>query len=94
MLQLCDNTIFEPLELIFKQSMESGSFPFEDKKRNVVPIHKKNSKQFLKNYRPASLLTIFGKMFEKLIFNEIFNVLLKMNLSHLINWDLNQVTPA
>ena len=41
MLQLCDNTIFEPLELIFKQSMERDSFPFEDKKRNVVPIHKK-----------------------------------------------------
>ena len=52
--------------------MESGSFPSEWKKGNVVPIHKKDDKQCLKNYRPISLLPICGKIFKKLIFNEIF----------------------
>ena len=42
MLQLCGNSIFKPLELIFKQAMESGSFLPEWKKGNVVPIHKKD----------------------------------------------------
>ena len=72
MLQLCGNSICKPLELIFQQGMESGSFPSEWKKENVVPIHKKDDKQCLKNYRPISLLPICGKIFKKLIFNEIF----------------------
>ena len=72
MLQLCGNSICKPLELIFKQSMESGSFPSERKKGNVVPIHKKDDKQCLSNYRPVSLLPICGKIFERLIFNEVF----------------------
>ena len=45
MLQLCSNSICKPLELVFKQAMESGSFPSEWKKGNVVPIHKKDDKQ-------------------------------------------------
>ena len=61
MLQLCGNLIFKPLELIFQQDMESGSFPSEWKKGNVVPIHKKDNKQCLKNSGPISLLPICGK---------------------------------
>ena len=41
MLQLCGNSICKPLELIFQQAVESGSFSSEWKKGNVVPIHKK-----------------------------------------------------
>ena len=37
-------------------------------KGNVVPIHKKDDK----HNRPISLLRICGKIFEKLIFNEMF----------------------
>ena len=69
--------------------MESGSFPSEWKKRNVVLIHKKDNKQCLKDYRPISLLPICGKILEKLIFNEMFKCFID-----LINRDLNLVTPA
>ena len=80
MLQLCGNSICKPLELILKQSMESGSFPSEWKKGNVVPIHKKDDKQCLSNYRPVSLLPICGKIFEKLIFNEMFKFFIENEL--------------
>ena len=60
--------------------MESGSFPSEWKKGNVVPIHKKDDKQCLKNYRPISLLPICGKIFEKLIFNEMFKFFIENEL--------------
>ena len=42
--------------------------------------HKKGDKQVLKNYRPVPLLPICGKIFERLIFNEIFSFLLENNL--------------
>ena len=77
---LCGNSICKPLELIFQQTMESGSFPSEWKKGNVVPIHKKDDKQCLKNYHPISLLPICGKIFEKLIFIEMFKFFIENKL--------------
>ena len=41
MLKICGDSILKPLELIFKSCIESGKFPIEWKKANVVPVHKK-----------------------------------------------------
>ena len=46
---------------------------------NMVPIYKIVDKQILKNHRPLSLLPICGKIFERLIFDELFNCLLENN---------------
>ena len=43
-------------------------------------MHKKGDKQILKNYRLVSLLPICGKIFERLIFKELFHFLLENNL--------------
>ena len=80
MLQLCGNSIFKSLKLIFQQAMESRSFPSEWKKGNAVPIYKKDDKQCLKNYRPISLLPICGKIFEKLSFNEMVKFFIENEL--------------
>ena len=47
-------------------------FPNDWKKGNVVPVFENDDKQILKNYRPISLLPMCGKIFQKLIFKEIF----------------------
>ena len=47
---------------------------------NVVPVHKKEGKTLIKNYRPISLLPIFGKMFERVIHNSLFNYFLSNKL--------------
>ena len=57
--------------------MQSGSFPNNWKKSNVVTVHKKGDKQLLQNYQPVSLLPICGKIFERIIFNPIFEYLEK-----------------
>ena len=59
MIQLCGKSIALPLKLFFKTILEEGTFPEHWKNSNVVPIHNKESKNLIKNYRPISLLPIF-----------------------------------
>ena len=80
MLKICDSSIVKPLSIIFENCLQSGSFPNNWKKSNVMPIHEKGDKQLLQNYRPVSLLPICGKMFERIIFNSIFEYLEKNSL--------------
>ena len=79
-LKICGSTIYRPLERIFKEAVSTNLLPFEWKKGNIVPILKKGDKQVLKNYRPVSLLPICEKIFERLIFNEMFIFQLENNL--------------
>ena len=60
--------------------INEGVFPDDWKKSNVVPIHKKESKNLIKNYRPISLVQIFSKVFERLVFNTLFNFFLQNKL--------------
>ena len=39
---------------------------------NIIPVHKKEEKNIVKNYRPISLLPIFAKVFERLLFSSLF----------------------
>ena len=47
---------------------------------NVVPIHKRDDTQNVKNYRLVSLLPIFGKIFERLIYNEVYSLFIENDL--------------
>ena len=94
MLKICGSSIYKPLEMILKQCIETGFFPSEWKKANIVPIHKKRDKQTLENYRPVSWLPICGKILEGLMFNEMFNFFMKINLFHRISPVLNRVILA
>ena len=72
MVQICDKAICKPLHLIFSSCIESGIFSTGWRMANVVPIHKRDDKQDVKNYRPVSFLPIFGKIFERQI-NQILS---------------------
>ena len=72
MIKICDTSIVEPLCLIFGKCLETGIYPTIWKKANIIPVHKKDSRQSKKNYRPFSLLPIFGKIFEKIIFDVFY----------------------
>ena len=65
---------------MFRSILEEGVFPDDWKKSNVVPIHKRDSKNLIKNYRPIILLPIFSKIFERLIFNSVFSYFIQNKL--------------
>jgi len=75
MLQLCPEEISIPLSLIFQKCLNTGLFPDSWKYANVQPIHKKNNRQHKTNYRPISLLPVCGKIFEKIIFDQMYQFL-------------------
>ena len=62
-----------PLLIIFRSILETSLYPEQWKLANVVPIHKKEDKQLVENYRPISLLPIYGKIFEKLVFDSLYS---------------------
>ena len=70
----------KPLILLFKNSTKSSYYPGIWKRSNIILVHKKNNKRLVNNYQPISLLPIFGKIFEKIIFSRIYNFLLEENL--------------
>ena len=51
-----------------------------EKKETLCRFIKKNSKQLVNNYRPVSVLPICSKIFEKVIFDSIFNFMIQNNL--------------
>ena len=50
------------------------------KHANVVPVHKKGDKTNVSNYRPISLLSCIGKIFEKCVFKHLHNYIVFHNL--------------
>ena len=56
-----------------------GKFPKQWKMGNFVTIHKGCEKNLIRNYRPISLLSCLGKVYERCIF-EYFNYLRDNNL--------------
>ena len=60
MIQICDDILVIPLSIIYSNCIKKGAFPKLWKMANVVPVYKKDSIQLMKNYRPISLLPVFG----------------------------------
>ena len=65
--------------------MESGTFPGILKIAKVTPIFKKGDPQIFDNYRPISILPIFGKIFEKLIYIAAFMTFLSHKMLSMTN---------
>ena len=79
-IKLCTNSVAHPPTLIIRHSMAADTFATPWKRANIVQVHKKNDKQIVSNFWPVSLLPICSKIFEKVIFNELFKFFEYKNL--------------
>ena len=84
------------------QKLSVGKFPDELKLGKITPIYKKESDELLENYRPVS---IFGKIFEKIIYSRLYNYFVSKGIlhdrqfrfikqhstSHALNYSINKI---
>ena len=78
--------VSKPLEILFNASFSTVIVPYDLKLANVVPVYKKGSQTSLSNYSPISLLSIFNKLLEKLMYNRMINFWKRMIYFTLNSW--------
>ena len=105
----CAGILSPALAAYFNHFLQVGKFPDILKIGRITPVYKnKGSRQNFNNFRPISTLPIFGKIFEKLIYNRLYSFLTSQNLifskqfgfrkrhstSHALNYSVDQLTKS
>ena len=75
LLKIAANVVAPSLTGIFNQSLVTGIFPSDWKMAKVSPIFKNGSKSDLNNYRPISVIPTVAKIFEKIIYDQLYQYL-------------------
>ena len=96
--------ISSPLSQLINESFQSGIFPDKMKFAKVIPLFKKGCPLVASNYRPISLLSVFSKITEKVMYERLYKYLEKQEIlytlqfgfraSHSINHALVSLTEA
>ena len=76
-IKYCAPVIAPTISKLINKYIRTGVFPATLKVGTITPIHKKGPKNNICNYRPISILPIFGKIFEKVIYSRIYDFVIK-----------------
>ena len=68
------------LALIFNTSLETSHFPDSWKNARITPIFKEGDKAEKSNYCLISILPVISRLFEKIVFNQLYQYLLENDL--------------
>ena len=84
----------EPLSVLFtqiyNQSIETGIVPNILKVSQFTPVYKRGDATDPANYRPISTLSSFSKVFEKVIYNQLYNFLKKYSILYKYQFGLRK----
>ena len=83
LIRLCMPALVGPLTTLYNKSISDACFPSLWKFAKVIALYKKNSRCIPDNYRPISLLSCFGKIFERLIFNKMIKFIDKHKILYI-----------
>ena len=75
LLKIIGYSVSPLLALLVNQSFQSGVFPVKFKIAKVISISKEGNPELPSNYRPISLLPVFSKIFEKLMYKRVYKFL-------------------
>ena len=75
-------SLFRPITLIINQSLHTGIFPDKLKIAKIIPIYKGNdlNVNVISNYRPISILPCISKVFEKIVYVQLYDHFTRYNL--------------
>ena len=65
----------------FNQSLVNGEFPHCLKQAEVIPVFKNKEKLDKSNNRPVNLLPVISKIYERLMYDQMFNIFVKLSLN-------------
>ena len=71
-LKLAMPYITKSLASMFNKSLEKREFPAIWQTARVIPIFKEGDKNAKENYRPISVLPVISRLFERLVFNQLY----------------------
>ena len=57
---------------MFNRSLENRELPALWKTARVIPIFKEGDKNAKENYRPMSALPVVSRLFERLVYNQLY----------------------
>lgn len=79
-LKTCATLLCAPLCHIINLSFSQGAFPNLLKVSIVKPLHKKDCKRSMNNYRPIALIPVLSKIFEKVMHKRLVDFLNKYDI--------------
>lgn len=71
----CATELSIPLAILFHRSIKEGVVPRKWKSAFISPIHKSGPKDRVENYRPISKLCLVAKVFERIVYRQLYNQL-------------------
>ena len=75
LLKMAASIVAPSLTAIFTKSIITGVYPTEWKMARVTPVFKKGVKSNLNNYRPISVIPVVSKVFEKIVYDQLYQYL-------------------
>ena len=74
-MQLCPDIFSNNLTKIYNRAIQTGVYPHDMKLAQAIALYKKGGRHDPNNYRPNSLLSIFDKIFEKILCKRLISFL-------------------
>ena len=90
LLKIVGCSISPLLALLMNHSFQSGIYPDTFKIAKVISLFKKGNPELPSNYRPISLLSIFSKIFEKLMYKRLYSFLEVHNILYSLQFGFQE----
>ena len=88
--EMCAAYIAKPLATLINISVERGSCSSKLKHAVIIPIFKDGDETNPSNYRPISLLSVFNRIFEKILYYRQKQFLNKHNIFYNYQYGLRE----